>query len=95
MVVGASQSFQFFREISWFLGSKRALSKFKYWILHHLISIIKLQFYVNHASHHKMNTEIKARKPSNFETRRSVSKTLNYKPFIVFISSVTMYCFNL
>ena len=42
-VVGAPQSFQFFRQITWFLGNKRALPKFKYWALHHLISIIKLQ----------------------------------------------------
>ena len=27
-VVGARQSFQFFREITWFLGNKRTLSKF-------------------------------------------------------------------
>ena len=43
MVVGARQSFQFFRQITWFLGNKRALPRFKYGILHHLISIIKLQ----------------------------------------------------
>ena len=43
MVVRAGQNFQFLREITWFLGNKRALSKFKYWILHHLISITKLQ----------------------------------------------------
>ena len=44
MVVRARQSFQFFREVTWFLGNKRALSKFKYWILYYLIiSIIKLQ----------------------------------------------------
>ena len=42
-VVGARQSFQFFRQITWFLGNKRTLPKFKYWILHRLISIIKLQ----------------------------------------------------
>ena len=42
MVGGAYRSFQFFR-LTWFLGNTRALSKFKYWILHHLISIIKLQ----------------------------------------------------
>ena len=42
-VVGACQSFQFIRQITWFLGNTRAMSKFKYWILHHLISIIKLQ----------------------------------------------------
>ena len=43
MVVRARQSFEFFRGVTWFLGSKRALSKFKYRILHRLISIIKLQ----------------------------------------------------
>ena len=43
MVVTARQRFPFFREITWFLGNKLALSKFKYWILHLLISIIKLQ----------------------------------------------------
>ena len=42
-VVGARQSFQFFWQITWFLRNTKALSKFKYWILHHLISIIKLQ----------------------------------------------------
>ena len=42
-VVRARQSFQFFSQITWFLGNTRALSKFKYWILYHLISIIKLQ----------------------------------------------------
>ena len=51
-VVGARQSFQFFRQITCFLGNTRTLSKFKYWIFHHLISIIKqlvhkTQFYVN------------------------------------------------
>ena len=43
MAVGTRQSFQFFRQITWFLGNKRALFKFKYWILRHLISFIKLQ----------------------------------------------------
>ena len=43
MVVGARQSFQLFRQITWFLGNARALSKFKYRILHLLISIIKLK----------------------------------------------------
>ena len=42
MVVGARQSFQFFRQITWFLGNNRALSKFKYRILHKLISTVKL-----------------------------------------------------
>ena len=45
MVFGARQSFQLFREITWFLGNKRALFKLKYWILHH--SIIKLQNYLS------------------------------------------------
>ena len=43
MVVGARQSFQFFRQVTWFLGNNRALSKCRYQILHNLISIIKLQ----------------------------------------------------
>ena len=42
-VVGARQSFQFFRQITWFLGNNRALYKFRYRILHNSISIIKLQ----------------------------------------------------
>ena len=40
-VVGARQSFQIFRQNTWFLEN-RALSKFLYGILHYLISIIKL-----------------------------------------------------
>ena len=40
-LVGARQSFEFFRQITWFLWNTRALSKFKYWILYHLISVIK------------------------------------------------------
>ena len=43
MVVGACQSFQFFRQVTWFHRNKGALSKFKWRILHYLISIIKLQ----------------------------------------------------
>ena len=42
MVVGARQSFQFFRQITWFLGNNRALSKFRYRILYNLIRITKL-----------------------------------------------------
>ena len=37
MVVGARQSFQFFRQITWFLGNNRALSKFRDQILYNLI----------------------------------------------------------
>ena len=43
MVVGARQSFQFFKQITWFLGNIRALPKFEHWILHYLICIIKLK----------------------------------------------------
>ena len=43
MVVGACQCFQFFRQITGFLRNNGALSKFKYWISHHLDSIIKFQ----------------------------------------------------
>ena len=41
-VAGARQSFQIFRQNTWFLESNRALSKFVYWILHYLVSIFKL-----------------------------------------------------
>ena len=41
-VVGDRQSFQIFRQNTWFLENKRALSKFLYGILHYVISIIKL-----------------------------------------------------
>ena len=43
VAVGARQSFQFFRQIAWFLGNNRALSKLGYQILYNLISTIKLQ----------------------------------------------------
>ena len=43
MVVGAPQSFQFFRQITWFLRNNTDLSKLKYWTLDYLIVIIKLQ----------------------------------------------------
>ena len=43
MVFGARQSLQFFRQMTCFLGNNRTLSKFKYCILHYLISIIKLK----------------------------------------------------
>ena len=42
MVVGARQTFQFFRENTWFLENNKALSKVLYGILHCLISITKL-----------------------------------------------------
>ena len=43
MVVGARQSLQFFRQKILFVGDNRDLSKLKYWTLHYLIVIIKLQ----------------------------------------------------
>ena len=43
MVAEVRQNFQFFRQITWFLGNNKDLSKFKYWTLHYLIVIIKLQ----------------------------------------------------
>ena len=39
MAVGARQSFQFFKQITWFLGDNKF---FRYLILHYLISITKL-----------------------------------------------------
>ena len=42
-VVGAPQNFQFFRQVSWFLGINRASSKFRYPILHNFkLCTIKL-----------------------------------------------------
>ena len=41
LVVGARQSFQFFRQNTWFRENNRALSKSLYGVLHYLISIIK------------------------------------------------------
>ena len=45
MVVRAHQMFHFFRKITWFLGINRVLSKFRYGILHNLISILVLSNY--------------------------------------------------
>ena len=42
MVVGTCQSFQFFRQNTWFFENNRALSKFLYGILNYPISITKL-----------------------------------------------------
>ena len=42
MVVEARQSFQFFRQITWFLGNNRTLSKCRYRIFLSFISIIQL-----------------------------------------------------
>ena len=42
MAVGARRNFQFFRKIIWFHRNQIPLFRFKHWILHHLISIIKL-----------------------------------------------------
>ena len=59
MAVGACQSFQFFRQLTWYFGNNnRALSKFRYQILHHAIRIIRLkkksvhksQFYISHGT---------------------------------------------
>ena len=41
MVVGARQSFQSFRQKTWFLAKNRTLTKLLYEVLHYLISIIK------------------------------------------------------
>ena len=56
MVARARQIFEFFRQITWFRRNNRALSKFRYRILHYLISFIikkpfhESQFYINHPS---------------------------------------------
>ena len=43
MVVGACQNFEFFRLIAWFLGTKRAFSKFRYRISYNVITITKFK----------------------------------------------------
>ena len=42
MVVEARQSFQFFKQMTWFLRNNGALSKYRSWILHNYFNIIKL-----------------------------------------------------
>ena len=42
VAVGARQRFLVIRQIAWFLGNNRVLSKFRYGILYNLISITKL-----------------------------------------------------
>ena len=44
MVVGARQSFQFFRQNTWFLENNGALSKFLYGVLHYLINFKQVIF---------------------------------------------------
>ena len=41
-IVGTRQSFQIFRQNTWFFENNKALSKFLYGILHYVINIIKL-----------------------------------------------------
>ena len=43
MVAGVRQSFQFFRQKTWFLGNNRGLPQFRYQISHNLISATKLR----------------------------------------------------
>ena len=74
MVVGARQSFQFFRKITWFLGNNGALSKFRYMILHYLISIIKLL---------KKKQSVKA----NFMLTKRATLTQKYLPQIYVVFS--------
>ena len=65
MVVGARQSFHFFRQNAWFLEKNRALSKFLYGILHYLISITKLHWL--------------SIKPNVRLTARAILKILSYE----------------
>ena len=59
MAAGAGQNFQFFRQLTWFLGNNRPLFEFRYRIFRYLIIIIRLrkksvresQFQINHANH--------------------------------------------
>ena len=104
MVVGARQSFQFFRQITWFLGNNRALSKFRYQILHNLISITK--FYKNHSvkANFKLSTRatlaveifcIKKSKQLSKEwfviPKVLLSQTLNYTEINYFTLEIEKY----
>ena len=63
MVAGARQSFQFFRQITWFLGNNRALSKFRYRILYNLISITKLEKNHSVGTNFKLTAQVTLRVP--------------------------------
>ena len=104
MVVGASRSFQFFRQITWFLRNNRALSKFRYQILHNLISITK--FYKNHSvkANFKLSTRailaveifcIKKSKQLSKEwfviPKVLLSQTLNYTEINYFTLEIEKY----
>ena len=56
ILVEAHKSFQFFREITWFLGNNRALLLFRYPILHNLISITKINITLIENEFYKMHT---------------------------------------
>ena len=51
MVVGVRQSFQFLRQMTWFLGRNNVLSKLRYWIQIFCIAYesqsVRANFYVN------------------------------------------------
>ena len=86
-VVGARQSFQFFREIIWFLGNKLPFPKFKYWILQYLISIIKLQNY----SPVKPNFMLTTRATLSF-SKKHMSWKNSFAFFDISLSSITFLC---
>ena len=98
ITVRACQSFQFFRQNTWFLENNRVLSNFLNGILHYLISVTKLwkksvrkiQFYINHASH--LNTDLLCKK-FTFHVHEKISRIFSW--FVQLfgeILPVTKYC---
>ena len=97
MVVGACQSFRFFRQIIWFLGNNTALYEFRYQIMHYLIikkSVRQSQFFIKHASHiKKYSYEVLTFLSFIFECFRSFESYFLYNhiaatlPFLNFCSS--------
>lgn len=79
----AHQSFEFFGQNTWFFKNNGALSKFWYRIFHYFIriikdkanSVLKTQFYINHASLCRMSTEqLFQKQPREMFYKNGVSK---------------------
>ena len=85
MAVGARQSFQFFRKIAWFIGNNKALSKFRYRILHNLISITNLS--KNHSI--KASPNLTTRSTLSSQGNRVKGKAPLNKSYTIYIVQFT------
>ena len=79
MVVGARQSFQFFRQITWFLRNNRALSYFRYQILHNLISTMKLKKSQSVKANFKLTTQATLRILNKYVALQNLSIYYTWK----------------